>query len=200
MPFSVKRFAAYIALFAALCALPAYAREDFVQKSIRALLGERPQITAPPQSVEVAFSPSGGATDLVLKTIATAKKDIRIAAYSFTSRPIANALIEAHKSGVDIAVVSDSGQKAKGSHSVIRSLAAAGIPVRIDTVHALQHDKYIVVDQNTVETGSFNYTAAAEQRNSENVIVLWNAPELAAAYGKNWQSLWDRAEPFRPLR
>ena len=51
-------------------------------------------------------------------------------------------------------------------------------------------------DGKTVETGSFNYSAAAEHNNAENVIVLWESPRLAAAYTEDWQRLWDRAEPY----
>jgi hypothetical protein len=49
--------------------------------------------------VEIAFSPSGGATELVVKTIESAKTSVRVAAYSFTSKPIAQAL--AKKRGID---------------------------------------------------------------------------------------------------
>ena len=150
----------------------------------------------PPVSVELAFSPAGGATGLVVKAIDSARQSVRVAAYAFTSRPIAKALVEARGRGVDVAVVVDHGEIAKESHSVVSTLTHAGIPLRVDIVHALQHDKYMIIDGKTVETGSFNYTAAAEQHNSENVIVLWDAPKLAAAYTTNWQSLWDAAEPY----
>ena len=149
-----------------------------------------------PASVEIAFSPGGGATDLVVKAIASAKQSIHVAAYSFTSRPIAKALAEAHKAGIDVDVLVDHSQIEKDNHSVTAFLIVAKIPLRVDIVHALQHDKYMVIDGKTVETGSFNYTAAAEQHNSENVIVLWDDPALAAAYGENWKSLWDQAETY----
>jgi phosphatidylserine/phosphatidylglycerophosphate/cardiolipin synthase-like enzyme len=58
------------------------------------------------------------------------------------------------------------------------------------------HDKYMDVDGKAVETGSFNHSAAAEHKNSENVIVLWDAPKLAAAYTEDWKKLWDQAEPY----
>ncbi|MDD4616306.1 MAG: phospholipase D family protein [Alphaproteobacteria bacterium] len=182
-------------LIAALLARPALASR--VQDIARAFQGGGAQSVALPASVEIAFSPGGGSTDLVIKAIETAKSSVLVAAYSFTSKPIARALISARKNGVNVAVVVDHGQLEKSSHSVIDTLAAGEIPVRADTVHALQHDKYMVIDGKTVETGSFNYTAAAEARNSENVIVLWNSPELAKLYGENWQSLWDEAEPYK---
>jgi phosphatidylserine/phosphatidylglycerophosphate/cardiolipin synthase-like enzyme len=175
---------------------PALADPSLVQRAMQALQGGGAQTMPPPTSVEVAFSPDGGSTDLVLKAIRASKQSIRVAAYSFTSRPIAKALIEARKAGVDVAVVVDHEQIEKDSHSEAAYLAAQGIPVRVDIVHALQHDKYMVIDGKNVETGSFNYTAAAEQHNSENVIVLWDDPKLATAYADNWKNLWDAAESY----
>ena len=46
-------------------------------------------------------------------------------------------------------------------------LAKQGVPVRVDYRYAVMHDKFIVVDGETVELGSFNYTAAAERKNAE---------------------------------
>ncbi|MFA4994311.1 MAG: phospholipase D family protein [Bdellovibrionales bacterium] len=182
--------------FVALFLAPISHASSFVECAVRALQGEKAQVIPAPSSTEVAFSPGGGATDLIIKAISSAKKSIRVAAYSFTSRPIAKALVSAHQAGIDINVVVDHGQIEKESHSVIASLAAEKIPVRADIIHTLQHDKYMVIDDKTVQTGSFNYSAAAEHNNSENVIVLWESPLLAAVYADNWKSLWDKAEPY----
>jgi phosphatidylserine/phosphatidylglycerophosphate/cardiolipin synthase-like enzyme len=179
-----------------LLAFPAHAAPTLVQRALQVLQGGGSQVVPSPASVEIAFSPGGGATDLVVKAIASAKQSIHVAAYSFTSRPIAKALAEAHKAGIDVDVLVDHSQIEKDNHSVTAFLIVAKIPLRVDIVHALQHDKYMVIDGKTVETGSFNYTAAAEQHNSENVIVLWDDPALAAAYGENWKSLWDQAETY----
>jgi phosphatidylserine/phosphatidylglycerophosphate/cardiolipin synthase-like enzyme len=173
------------------------AAPSFIQRAAQALQGGGAQEVSAPGSAEVAFSPGGGATDLVLKAISSAKKSIRVAAYSFTSRPIAKALVAAHRAGVDVGVIVDHGQIEKDSHSVLALLAAENVHVRVDIVHTLQHNKYMVIDGATVETGSFNYSAAAESNNSENVIVLWDSPQLAAAYADNWKTLWDAAEPYQ---
>ena len=186
-----------ILLIVALTSPPAHADQALFQRALQALQGGAAARTvAPPASIEVAFSPAGGSTELVVKAIASAKQSIHVAAYSFTSRPIAKALADARRAGIDVAVVLDHEQIAKGSHSVVSTLVAANIPVRVDIVHTLQHDKYMVIDGKTVETGSFNYTAAAEQHNAENVLVLWNAPQLATAYAENWKSLWNQAEVY----
>ena len=73
-------------------------------------------------------------------------------------------------------------------------VAAAGVSVRIDSRYAIMHSKFIVVDGVTVETGSFNYTTAAEEHNAENVVVLRGDPQVAARYEQNWEGLWNESE------
>ncbi|MGY2172133.1 phospholipase D family nuclease [Pseudomonas gingeri] len=147
--------------------------------------------------IEVGFSPEGSAQDLVLKTIGKASSSIRLAAYVFTNPDITRALIAAKERGVDVAVVADyrsnfedkRGQA--GSHA-LTLLAKAGIPTRTVDVYPIHHDKFFIVDGEAVETGSFNYTAAAARKNSENALVVWNDPELAQRYLTHWQSRWDQ--------
>lgn len=161
------------------------------------LYGSGNTATAPTTpNIEVGFSPNGGAEDLVLKTINTAHKSLRVLAYSFTSKPIAQALINASKRGVDVKVVVDKSQKSE-RYTSASFLANMGIPVRVDSRHAIQHNKTVLADNQTVETGSFNYTSSAAQRNAENAIVLWNNPKLAAIYLKDWENHWNHAEPYQ---
>jgi phosphatidylserine/phosphatidylglycerophosphate/cardiolipin synthase-like enzyme len=75
-------------------------------------------------------------------------------------------------------------------------LANAGIPVRTVSVYPIHHDKVIVSDGRSVETGSFNYTAAAEKSNSENVLVVWNNPQLASTYLQHWERNWNQGRDF----
>lgn len=160
-----------------------------------ALADERQSIAAP-STVASAFSP-GDALPLVLTTIRSAKTSIAVAAYSFTSKPISLALLEAHKRGVRVAVVVDQNDAAKG-YSAARFLANHGVPVRTNGRYAIQHNKYLVVDRATVQTGSFNYTSSASDRNAENVLVVRNAPDLAATYIADWQRLWNEGSDLRP--
>ena len=154
------------------------------------------KLIAPAPTVVSAFSP-GDALPLVLSTIRAAKTSIAVAAYSFTSKPISLALLDAHKRGVRVAVVVDLKDAAKG-YSVAWFLANHGVPVRTNGRYSIQHSKYLVVDRTTVQTGSFNYTASASQRNAENVLVVRNTPELAATYIADWQRLWNEGSDLRP--
>jgi phosphatidylserine/phosphatidylglycerophosphate/cardiolipin synthase-like enzyme len=159
-----------------------------------------PVVNADPSGsgIEVAFSPKGGATDLVVQAINDAHSSIRLVGYSFTSVPIAKALIAKHKDGCDIQVVLDK-SNATENYSAATLLYNAGIPVRIDSKHAITHDKYMVIDGAEVETGSFNYTAAAETSNAENVLVIRNQPALATKYLANWQVLWSESKPYQGI-
>src|ERR1700722_4607811 len=105
------------------------------------------------QYTQTAFSPSPETTALITRNISEAEQTVRVAAYSFTSQPVADALIAAHKNGIDVKVVVDKSQQNAHTHSIVAQLVQAGIPVRVDRKHSIMHDKYIVIDGNTIETG-----------------------------------------------
>ncbi|MGZ3237313.1 MAG: phospholipase D family nuclease, partial [Burkholderiaceae bacterium] len=149
------------------------------------------------EATEVAFSPEAGSEALVVKVINASQKSIRLAAYSFTSPAVVRALLNAKKRGVDIkVVVDDRGNRAKKSLAALNLLVNAGIPTRTISNYAIHHDKYIVSDDRHVQTGSFNYSQAAAISNSENVLVLWNKPDIAASYLQHWQNRYDQGVDF----
>lgn len=113
-------------------------------------------------TVEVFFSPDGGATAAVVRELDAARSEILVQAYSFTSRPIAKALVEAKKRGVKVEVVLDKSQR-REKFSSADFVAHAGIATFIDSAHAIAHNKVIIVDRQTLITGSFNFTWAAEE-------------------------------------
>ena len=90
-------------------------------------------------------------------------------------------------------VLLDKGQR-KRHYRAIEDMQDAGIPIHFNSHYAIMHDKYLVIDDKTVETGSFNYTASAEKRNAENVLVVKDDPALAKQYLENWEKLWDEGD------
>lgn len=146
------------------------------------------------ESVAVGFSP-GNAEDLVVQAIDQAQKSIDVAAYSFTSRPIAAALVRAARRGAAVRAVLDRSQSTE-RYSSATFLANAGVPVRIDNRYAIMHNKFLVIDGVTVETGSFNFTRSAARRNAENVLILRNARPAAQTYANEWQRLWAESAPY----
>jgi len=139
----------------------------------------------PPPTIEVYFSPHGGCTEAIIRELNKGKSTILVQAYSFTSAPIAKALLNAHKRGVKVEVILDKSQRTQ-KYSSATFLFNVGIPVKIDAQHAIAHNKVMVIDGETVITGSFNFTKAAEENNAENLLVIRDK-KLAERYIKNWQ-------------
>jgi phosphatidylserine/phosphatidylglycerophosphate/cardiolipin synthase-like enzyme len=136
--------------------------------------------------VQVFFSPRGGCTEAIVATVGAARKSILVQAYTFTSAPIAGALKAAHDRGVDVRILLDKSQETE-HYSSETFLLHAAIPTWIDRVHAIAHNKVMVIDGETVITGSFNFTKAAEEHNAENLMVIKDH-NLAALYADNWES------------
>ena len=88
-----------------------------------------------PPAIEVYFSPKGGCTETVVKELGNAKKTVLVQAYSFTSTPIAEALVDAHTRGVDVRVILDKGQRSE-KYSSADFVAHAGILTLIDATVA----------------------------------------------------------------
>ena len=141
------------------------------------------------------FSPSGGCTEAVVSALDGAKKTVLVQAYSFTSAPIAKALVDAKKRGVDVRVILDKSQRPE-RYTSATFLANEGVPTYIDAVHAIAHNKVMVIDGDEIITGSFNFTKAAESSNAENLLVINNAPQLAARYTANWNEHLAHSEPL----
>ncbi len=134
---------------------------------------------------EVCFTPGGDCTDKIVNEIRKAQKQIRVQAYSFTSRPITEAFIEAKKRGVDVQVIVDESNE-EPKYQMDDFLKDQGVAVFTDKKHAIAHNKVILIDEKTVLTGSFNFTKAAQERNAENLIILKDS-KLLEAYRANWE-------------
>jgi phosphatidylserine/phosphatidylglycerophosphate/cardiolipin synthase-like enzyme len=140
---------------------------------------------ATPPSVGVHFSPKGGCTDAVVRELQAARREILVLAYSFTSKPIAQALVDAKLRGVHVDIVLDHSNE-KEEHTDLHFFLEQGLTPVIDPHHAIAHNKVMIVDGRTVLTGSFNFTHQAENENAENLLVIKGHPELVASYRKDF--------------
>jgi phosphatidylserine/phosphatidylglycerophosphate/cardiolipin synthase-like enzyme len=152
-----------------------------------------PVIAGP--DVQVCFTPEYGSTPSctqdIVDAINSARRTILVQAYSFTSAPIAKALVEAHRRGVEMKVILD---KSANTHhySAATFLEHMGVSVWIDEQHAIAHNKVMA----TVITGSFNFTKAAEEHNAENLLVIHD-PALAARYTENWNKHLEHSHAYQ---
>lgn len=151
--------------------------------------------------IQACFAPPlAGSCDplaTILRVINDARTTIRVQMYSLTLQEIVSALVRAKRRGVDVRLIVDRGQLHQDRTDSFRvaALASGGVPVLVDTVPGLMHNKVMVIDGETVVTGSFNYTWGAEHWNAENLLVVHD-PVLAAEYLRNWD---QRAAQSHPL-
>ncbi len=143
-------------------------------------------------SWEVCFTPGGNCTDVIVGEIGAARKSVLVQAHSFSSQPIADALVKAKGRGVDVRVILDQGQLAK-KWAIF--LANGRVAVLIDDKHASAHNKVMIIDDEKVITGSFNFKRSAQERNAENLLVLKDGA-LAARYAENWRTHAEHSEKY----
>src|SRR5262249_45629818 len=131
------------------------------------------------------FSPKGGCTDAVVRELQQARHEIKVLAYSFSSKPIAQSLIDAHKRGVRVEVLLDRSNEQE-EYSDLHLFTQNGVAVHVDAHHAIAHNKVMLIDGKTIITGSFNFTHQAEAENAENLLVIKGHPELLEAYRQDF--------------
>ena len=143
--------------------------------------------------IQVRFSPGGHCTQFVKEAISRAQKTILVQAYAFTSLPIADALIQAHQRGIDVRILVDRSQLAS-KYTQVRHVVAQGIFVAVDVVPGIAHNKVMIIDDNQVLTGSFNWTKAAEKNNAENLLLIKDT-KTNEIYKTAWHQRAEQAQP-----
>ena len=138
-----------------------------------------PRLYTPP-SLEAHFSPKGGCTDAIVRELGHARHEVLVLAYSFTSKAIAQALVDAKLRGVHVDIVLDHSNETE-VYSDLHFFLEQGLVPAIDPHHAIAHNKVMVIDNRTLLTGSFNFTQHAETDNAENLLIIKGHPELVRA-------------------
>jgi phosphatidylserine/phosphatidylglycerophosphate/cardiolipin synthase-like enzyme len=153
--------------------------------------------------VQACFSPQGKCSAHILREIDSAKQELLVAVYAFTSEDLASALVQAKKRGVAVQVVVDREFDRVNENSKGKLLEAQKIPVRrisgtaaktVEKDAGIMHQKFAVIDRRTVFTGSYNWTHSAENRNDENLLMFRDARPLAEEYRKTFLRLWERKQ------
>jgi phosphatidylserine/phosphatidylglycerophosphate/cardiolipin synthase-like enzyme len=153
--------------------------------ALATLCGAEADAPTPLGTAEVCFTLAArdcGA--FAVAAIDAARSSLLVQAYNFTEPRIVAAIIAAHRRGVAVAVIVDkitARQRGEG----VDAVAAAGIPTFVDRAPRIAHNKVMVIDGETVLTGSFNWSVSAERYNAENIVAL-KSPALAAFYAENF--------------
>lgn len=144
-------------------------------------------------TVQPHFSAGQGIEWIIECEIDNAGKRIDAAVYTFTSRPLAQALVDAQKRGVRVRVILDP-SNASGSYSKAAYLVKNGIEVRTEKGAGLMHHKFALLDDSVLITGSFNWTASAEAENDENILLLKGFPATCRSYSREFERIWHEGK------
>jgi len=148
--------------------------------------------------VEVYFSATDGCEDKIKSAIKSASKSVYIAVYTLTSREISEEIISASRRGIDVKVILD-GEQAKDKFSKFEYLRKNGVDVRIADYTARKrrflvpkmHHKFMIVDDKFVMTGSYNFTASAENLNDENCVFIYDDENVVKKFSEEFKRIWE---------
>ena len=159
-------------------------RELFLQARIKKSSGALviyPEVALSDETqIATYFSPENDIAASLLKEIGNAKKSIHFMAFSFTQDALGSAMLDRFKSDIEVQGVFE--QRQIDQYSEYERMKAAGLPVVPDKNRGDMHHKVIIIDEETVITGSYNFSKNAEERNSENLLIIKGNPDIAQAY------------------
>jgi len=142
--------------------------------------------------LEVYFSPDDGTAARLLALIHEAQESIYFLVYSFTSEELAGALIEQARAGLHVAGVIERSQALSNYGSQLERLRQAGVEVRLDGNPRSMHHKVLILDEEVVVTGSYNFSNSAETKNDENTLII-HRPDIAASFMAEFKRIFDQA-------
>ena len=130
--------------------------------------------------ISTYFSPGSETISPLLHEINSAQKTINFMVFSFTHDKIGKAMRYQHEKGINVGGVFDENQITK--YSEYHLMQEAGMDVKIDKTSGTMHHKVIIIDEETVITGSYNFSRNAEIRNSENLLIIKGNKDIAREY------------------
>lgn len=146
------------------------------------------------ESTDAFFSPGEACRNTIIRQIETAIERLHICVFTISDDSITNSLLTAHKKGVQIKLITDN-DKSLDMGSDIEQLARAGITVKMDSTPNHMHHKFMVSDQRSLITGSYNWTLSAAKHNHENIIVTREAG-VVKSFSQQFDQLWNVMEVF----
>ncbi|RJP46967.1 MAG: DUF1669 domain-containing protein [Anaerolineaceae bacterium] len=143
--------------------------------------------------IETYFSPDDGIAARLVQLLQEAQESIYFLAYSFTSDDIAQVIRDQHSAGLTVAGVMDSEQAKSNQGTEFDLFRQAKVDVRLDGNKGLMHHKVIIIDRSIVIAGSYNFTASAEDRNDENLVIFFS-PDIAEFFLAEFKRVFNVAQ------
>jgi phosphatidylserine/phosphatidylglycerophosphate/cardiolipin synthase-like enzyme len=152
-----------------------------------------PMVIVDGRTVEVFFSPDDGVAKRLVALVESAQESVYFLAYSFTSDDIGDAMMARAANGVEVRGVFEYVQVRSNRGTEWDRFREVGMDVRTDGISGQMHHKVIIVDRKIVSFGSYNFSANAEKRNDENVMIVHD-PELAELFAAEFERIYARGK------
>ncbi len=167
---------------------------NWLEKVVKLLT---PLVSTAPQGdmAEACFTPRHDGAARIVRLFGEARRSVDVCVFTITDDRISTAMIEAHRRGVRVRVITDN-EKRLDPGSDIQFLKQAGLAVRQDNTEFHMHHKFALFDADVLLTGSYNWTRSAALHNEEN-FVLTSEARLVRDFGGLFEELWGRFEPGR---
>jgi phosphatidylserine/phosphatidylglycerophosphate/cardiolipin synthase-like enzyme len=143
--------------------------------------------------VENYFSPDDGTAKRLAELLSNAQESIHFLAFSFTSDPLANVILERAEAGVTVSGVFETSQAISNIGGDYQRMLDAGLDVHLDGNPRNMHHKLFILDEQIVVIGSYNFSSSAETRNDENTIILHDA-QIAALFAPEFEKVYNQAQ------
>lgn len=166
---------------------------EWLEEIVKALSAAE---TTPPEHAdqEAVFAPHEDVASRIIHALSNTRTSADLAVFTITDDRVTRAILDAHRRGVAIRIVSDN-DKSADLGSDIDDLAKHGVAVRIDRTPVHMHHKFAILDGQTLLNGSYNWTRSASRENHENLVISRD-PALIAAFEREFDHCWTLAEPL----
>ncbi len=152
-----------------------------------------PQLTIDGIPLEVYFSPDDGVAARIMKLLRGAETSIYFMAYSLTADDFGDIIRQKAKDGLRVFGVMDESQVQSNQGGEFAPFIELGLKVYKDGNPGQMHHKVIIIDEKIVITGSYNFSASAERKNDENVVIFFDET-IAAQYLAEFERVYARAQ------
>jgi phosphatidylserine/phosphatidylglycerophosphate/cardiolipin synthase-like enzyme len=149
-----------------------------------------PIVTLEDTRLEIYFSPDDGVLNALAPVLSSAEESIYFMAYSFTANSLGDILRQKAAAGLKVEGVMEDEQVVTNQGTEYDPFLQTGVDVRVDGNEGLMHHKVFIIDGRIVVLGSYNFSQSAEERNDENLVIIYNE-EIAQQFMQEFQRVWQ---------
>lgn len=148
-----------------------------------------PSITLDGTKIETYFSPDDGVLNALAPVVNSAEESLYFLAFSFTSNDLGDIVRAKDAAGLTVRGVMEDEQVKSNQGTEYDPFKQAGLNVRIDGLDGQMHHKVFIIDEKIVVLGSYNFSQAAETRNDENLLIIYNE-DIAEQFLLEFERIW----------